>query len=188
MALSGSPSKSTEESERTYTATDLEEESTERPPTQADNPQRLNGAGDTDGASTRRRMIELVRSHSVRIVQSASNSGSNINHFLSSHPKLDPSSPEFEAIEWAKAFLDHSKSDPDRYPRPQVGISFRDLGVHGYGSDTDYQKTVLNVLLQGPMMVKQWISQRRRRVDILRDFDGLVRSGEMLLVLGRPGR
>jgi ABC-type multidrug transport system ATPase subunit len=29
---------------------------------------------------------------------------------------------------------------------------------------------------------------QKRRIDILRNFDGLVKSGEMLVVLGRPGR
>lgn len=29
--------------------------------------------------------------------------------------------------------------------------------------------------------------RRKLRIDILRDFEGIVRSGEMLMVLGRPG-
>ena len=28
----------------------------------------------------------------------------------------------------------------------------------------------------------------KQKIQILRDFDGLVKSGEMLVVLGRPGR
>lgn len=187
MALVSSPRTCTESSERTYAASG-EEQTSERPSTQIDQRQELNDTNHTADPSDRRRMLELVRSHSRSIIQSASNAGSNINPFLDSHPKLDPSSPEFDSMEWAKAFLHHSKTDPDRYPRPQVGLSFRNLSVHGFGNDTDFQKNVLNVLLQGPMMAKQWISQRRQRIDILKDFDGLIRSGEILLVLGRPGR
>jgi ABC-type multidrug transport system ATPase subunit len=36
-------------------------------------------------------------------------------------------------------------------------------------------------------MIKQYFGNRRREVRILRDLDGLVNQGEMLLVLGRPG-
>lgn len=131
---------------------------------------------------------ELVRSYSQGLHRAASQTEPNVNPFLSSSPKLDPSSPKFDAKEWAKALLHHSVAQPDKYPRNTAGVAFQNLNVHGYGWDTDYQKTVLNVLLQAPAILKQWVSQRRRKVDVLRDFNGLISQGEMLLVLGRPGR
>lgn len=137
----------------------------------------------------RRRTNELVRSYSLGLTRTCSRAGPEpgVNPFLDPSPKLDPNSPDFDAKEWAKALLHHSATEPDKYPRHQAGVAFRNLSVHGFGGDTDYQKDVLNVFLQFPLLVKQWLSHRRRKVDILTNFDGLVRSGEMLLVLGRPG-
>ena len=69
-----------------------------------------------------------------------------------------------------------------------IGVAYRDVNVYGYGSQTDYQKTFANYPLAylgrlGVLWGRQW---RRTRIDILRDMEGLVRSGEMLVVLGRP--
>jgi hypothetical protein len=132
----------------------------------------------------------MVRGYSVNLVRTTSRAGvgGGINPFLNSHPNLDPNSPEFDARAWAKALIHHSAVDPDRYPRHPTGVAFKNLGVHGFGSDTDYQRTVLNILLTGPTLFREWIRQRQQKIDILRDFDGLVESGQMLLVLGRPGR
>ncbi|KAI0139473.1 ABC-2 type transporter-domain-containing protein [Hypoxylon sp. NC0597] len=111
----------------------------------------------------------------------------DVNPFLSPAPELDPTSPQFDARKWVKTLLHAFAQDPRKYPRPPVGVSWRDLGVHGFGKDTDYQKDVLNVLWRAPLIAREWISHRQRKIQILEDFDGLVRSGEMLLVLGRPG-
>ena len=69
-----------------------------------------------------------------------------------------------------------------------TGVSFQSLGVHGFATPTDYQKTFGNF----PLAVLTWLASiighsPKRKVDILRGCDGLVRAGEMLLVLGRPG-
>ncbi|OBR06397.1 Multidrug resistance protein cdr1 [Colletotrichum higginsianum IMI 349063] len=134
------------------------------------------------------RVNDLVRPYSLELIRSASRLDPDINPFLSSHPSLDPSCREqFNAKKWARALLQHSARNPQHYPRLEAGVAYRSLSVHGYGTDTDYQKDVLNVLWQAPVLVKQALSKRRQKIDILRDFDGIVESGEMLLVLGRPG-
>ncbi|KAI1390698.1 ABC-2 type transporter-domain-containing protein [Hypoxylon trugodes] len=111
----------------------------------------------------------------------------DVNPFLSPTPTLDPNSSQFDARKWAKTLLHAFAQDPEKYPRPPVGVSWRNLGVHGFGKDTDYQKDILNLLWRAPLIAREWISQRRRKIQILDNFDGLVKSGEMLLVLGRPG-
>lgn len=110
------------------------------------------------------------------------------NPFLDPSPQLDPSSPSFDAKEWARCLLGSMAGDPEKYPRQSIGVSWRDLSVHGFGRDTDYQKDVLNVLWQAPMIARNWISARQDKIQILRNFDGLVNPGDMVLVLGRPGR
>lgn len=73
-------------------------------------------------------------------------------------------------------------------PRLQVGVSFRDLECHGFTSSTTFQHTATSYLLALPRLLARLVSrQPPRRVQILRDINGLVEPGQMLLVLGRPG-
>ena len=62
------------------------------------------------------------------------------------------------------------------------GVSFSSLHVHGFGS-TDYQETVGNVPLDclGSAL---GVGRKLKKIQILMDFEGLVRSEEMCLVLG----
>ena len=102
--------------------------------------------------------------------------------------KLDPTSPNFSAKEWIKNLVTLFAQDPDRYPKRTAGFLFRDLSVHGYGKPTDYQKTVSNVLLDLAALPRYLVGSGKQKIQILRNFDGVVKSGEMLVVLGRPGR
>lgn len=138
------------------------------------------------GLALERRITDLSRTFTRNSV--ASLPRDHANPFFSGDPTLDPASPLFDPKHWASALLNEFSKDPEKFPRHTVGLSYRDVGVYGYGSSTDYQKNVLNVMWRGPQIVKEWVSSRRQRVQILKDFDGLVKRGEMLLVLGRPGR
>lgn len=64
-----------------------------------------------------------------------------------------------------------------------MGLCFQHLNVFGYGTPTDFQKDVANIWLALPGM----LAQHRTRLDILHQFDGLIRPGEMCVVLGPPG-
>lgn len=111
------------------------------------------------------------------------------NPFLNSKdPSLDPSSPEFDAKKWVIHLLGAFSQDPDRYARHTLGVSYRNLGIHGFGRPTDYQKDVLNMLWRAPLLLRDVVSKQQTKIQILKDFDGLIKRGEMLLVLGRPGR
>ncbi|OCK85345.1 hypothetical protein K432DRAFT_413340 [Lepidopterella palustris CBS 459.81] len=105
----------------------------------------------------------------------------------SGDPTLDPNSSKFCVKRWARVLFHVVSRDPDKYPQRTAGVSYRNLSVHGFGSTTDYQKDVLNVLFRGPSIIRKWMGRGQRKIQILRDFDGLVKSGEMLVVLGRPG-
>ncbi|KAF2130310.1 hypothetical protein P153DRAFT_337953 [Dothidotthia symphoricarpi CBS 119687] len=100
---------------------------------------------------------------------------------------LDPSGEHFNARAWTKAMLNLQRSDENAAPQSTAGISFRNLNVHGFGADTDYQKSVGNVWLDGPAIVKKVMGNKGRKINILRNVDGLVEAGEMLVVLGPPG-
>ena len=64
------------------------------------------------------------------------------------------------------------------------------MSVHGFGTPTDFQKDVGNVFLAGLGSAKRMLGFKgaTQKIQILRNFDGIVKSGELLLVLGRPGR
>ena len=101
--------------------------------------------------------------------------------------ELDPNSKSFKPRQWAKAMIKLNRTE-DTTPMRTSGIAFRDLSAHGYGAATDYQKNIGNIPLELFGMVKKLFGlDKPRRIDILRNFEGIVRSGEMLVVLGPPG-
>lgn len=120
-----------------------------------------------------------------------SDSEEGINTFLNptSDPELDPSSDQFKSRKWVRNMLQMTCQDPSRHPRRTAGVSFRNLNVYGYGTATDYQTNFANIWLKAARSIWNcFISQKKIRIDILRDLEGILRSGEMLVVLGRPGR
>ncbi|CAL5867147.1 uncharacterized protein PFLUO_LOCUS1359 [Penicillium psychrofluorescens] len=114
----------------------------------------------------------------------------DINTFLDSakDPELDPNSDQFKSRKWVRNLLHITSRDPDRYPRRTAGVSFHNLNVFGYGTAADYQMDVGNMWLKAAGWFKSALGfGKKMRIDILRDFEGMVNAGEMLVVLGRPG-
>jgi hypothetical protein len=56
---------------------------------------------------------------------------------------LNPLSPKFNARAFAKSMLSLAARDPEKWKQRTAGFSFKDLNVFGFGSATDYQKTVV---------------------------------------------
>ncbi|KAI1637777.1 ABC-2 type transporter-domain-containing protein [Biscogniauxia mediterranea] len=144
------------------------------------------GSGDEDVEITRRESIvhELARKYTT---QSNANGVAGSNPFLDAgkDSPLNPSSPNFSARAWAKAIVNMAESDGLGFRT--AGVCFQNLNVHGFGAETDYQKDVGNVWLEGVGLLRKAMGHGQRKIDILRNFDGLVRKGEMLIVLGPPG-
>ncbi|KAF5378810.1 hypothetical protein D9615_006999 [Tricholomella constricta] len=69
----------------------------------------------------------------------------------------------------------------------ELGVVFENLRVQGLGTSASYQPTLGSVL--NPLSAIEKIREMRNPPlrDILTGFEGVVRPGEMLLVLGRPG-
>lgn len=111
------------------------------------------------------------------------------NPFFVEDPEstLNPDSPNFKPRDWLKMLLAIRSRDPEQYPDRTAGVAFKNLNVHGFGSPTDYQKDVLNSILEIGTIVRKLMGIKMQKIQILREFDGLVKSGEMLVVLGRPG-
>lgn len=99
---------------------------------------------------------------------------------------LNPNSDNFDGKEWAKAIVELVQQEGAAFR--STGVCFQHLNVHGYGESSDYQKDVANVWLSLAGMARGAVgSSSRQRINILQNFDGLVRNGEMLVVLGPPG-
>jgi ATP-binding cassette, subfamily G (WHITE), member 2, PDR len=100
---------------------------------------------------------------------------------------LNPRDSRFEPRAWAKTLIGMQARDQETPSHRTAGFAFKNLGAHGFGTPTDYQKDVANVWLQAGTLVRKLLGTGKQKIQILRDFDGLVESGEMLVVLGRPG-
>ncbi|KAJ7461173.1 ABC-2 type transporter-domain-containing protein [Mycena latifolia] len=102
---------------------------------------------------------------------------------------LDPRSEKFDINAWLKSVMHIASRDPGNFPTRTAGVTFRNLNVHGFGSPTDYQTTIGNIWLGAFSTVKGWLGMGSglHKIQILRDFDGVVKSGELVIVLGRPG-
>ncbi|VTT76298.1 unnamed protein product [Fusarium fujikuroi] len=130
-------------------------------------------------------VLQLARTFSLTRTFSALST--NINPFLAQDSRLDPKSPEFQPESWVKALLHAFSKDPSKHPRYTAGVSWRNLSVHGFSDPTEFQKDVFNIIWRSPLAALDWFAKRKQKVKIISDFDGLVKSGELLLVLGRPG-
>lgn len=118
----------------------------------------------------------------------SNNSSTDINPFLdTSNPFLNPNSPDFSPREWTKHLVSLEARDPDRYPQRKSGVSFKNLGIYGYGTSYDYQKTVVNTIPSTFRKIMD-LGKKKTRIQILRDLNGVVKPGETCVVLGRPGR
>ncbi len=100
---------------------------------------------------------------------------------------LNPNGKNFSARVWAKTLAQLTNEHGEGFRKS--GFAFQNMNVHGYGNATDYQKDVANVWLEATSVAKNLLTGNKgqHRIDILRDFDGVVDTGEMLVVLGPPG-
>ncbi|CUM64242.1 uncharacterized protein PRCAT00001837001 [Priceomyces carsonii] len=102
---------------------------------------------------------------------------------------LNPNSDNFNAKFWVKNMRKLYDSDPNYFKRSKMGIAYRNLRAYGVAADSDYQPTVPNIipkfLLEAYLHFKH--NDPSRYFDILKSMDGIMRPGELTVVLGRPG-
>lgn len=98
--------------------------------------------------------------------------------------ELDPNSRTFSYEAWSQHRLQQFRY----HPKTEISVAFQNLIVNGYGSPTDYQKTFVDLPALLLDSVRKLLGRyHMTKLNILRNVDGLVLPGEMLLVLGRPG-
>lgn len=106
-----------------------------------------------------------------------------------SDPRLDPESDGFDAKFWVKNLRKLILSDPDYYKPSDLGVVYKGLRAFGKASDSDYQSNIAN-------SVSRFVSKgfdslitpkEHELFDILKSMDGIMKPGELTVVLGRPG-
>jgi ATP-binding cassette subfamily G (WHITE) protein 2 (PDR) len=75
--------------------------------------------------------------------------------------------------------------DENQVIQRRAGIVWKNLKVCGSGSAINLQKNVGSLLL-APLRFGEFFGRGPEKT-ILNEFDGVLKSGEMLVVLGRPG-
>jgi ABC-type glutathione transport system ATPase component len=102
---------------------------------------------------------------------------------------LDPRSPNFDARVWVKAVSRLAQGDHNAAPPRFLGVAFKNLSAYGSSSGSERQLTVLNAVPTALSYGASLLGAKRRgnRVEILRDLEGVIEQGELLLVLGPPG-
>lgn len=99
--------------------------------------------------------------------------------------ELDPSKPGFDLYKWLRLFM-HNFDQEDVKPK-RAGVVFKNLAVSGSGAALQYQQT-LDGMLMAPLRLMQSLTSRKQdHRQILKNFSGSLQSGELLIVLGRPG-
>lgn len=147
-----------------------------------------------DGSSTdeedEKRNAE-VRQLARKVSKSSSfrSEGGDVNPFDAPEgSRLNPHSPGFSAKAWAKRAMEFHRADPEAGPPRTAGLAYKDLNVYGFGTTTDYQKSVSNIWLGLIGLAKKLVGQNEQtRIDILQNFEGVLYNGELLVVLGPPG-
>ncbi|KAI0008379.1 ABC-2 type transporter-domain-containing protein [Xylariaceae sp. FL0662B] len=140
-----------------------------------------------DAATELERRESLVHALARRYTTQSQAGYPGQNPYLDVDPDspVNPNSSNFSARAWAKAVVKMAEGMGHDFRT--AGVCFQNVNVHGFGAATDYQKDVGNVWLEGVGLIRKLMGHGQRKVDILRNFDGLVRKGEMLVVLGPPG-
>jgi len=75
--------------------------------------------------------------------------------------------------------------DQNNVVQRRAGIVWKNLRVCGSGSAINLQKNVGSLLL-APLRFGEFFGKGPEKT-ILNDFEGCLKTGEMLVVLGRPG-
>ncbi|KAH9868944.1 hypothetical protein J1614_008021 [Plenodomus biglobosus] len=98
-------------------------------------------------------------------------------------PSVDPGSDQFDLSKFLRLF--RSQVEAEGVELKQVSVVYKNLNVFGSGKAIQLQKTVSD-LVMAPLRFREYFGGSKRK-QILHSFDGIIKSGELCVVLGRPG-
>ncbi|KAK4497290.1 hypothetical protein PRZ48_011740 [Zasmidium cellare] len=98
---------------------------------------------------------------------------------------FNPQSNKFNLYKWIRMTL--KMMDEEGVKQKRAGVVFKNLNVSGSGSALNIQSNVGSMLM-APLRIGELFNFGKKTPrHILRNFDGVMKSGELLIVLGRPG-
>ncbi|KAJ4395020.1 hypothetical protein N0V91_011114, partial [Didymella pomorum] len=100
-------------------------------------------------------------------------------------PVLDPNSPDFDVYRWAKTVVRVADEAGVKFRR--ASFAFKDLRVSGSRVTARFQTNAASSLVAPLRLQEHVYSESRSEKAILRGLDGVTKSVEILLVLGRSG-
>ncbi|CAM1502480.1 Fc.00g044640.m01.CDS01 [Cosmosporella sp. VM-42] len=98
---------------------------------------------------------------------------------------LDPKSEDFDLYKWLQNFVGTLREQG--ITARQTGVVYQNLNVYGSGAALQVQETVGSLLLAPLRLGELFSFGKKEPKQILRKFDGLINSGDLVIVLGRPG-
>ncbi|CAK9441277.1 uncharacterized protein LODBEIA_P51460 [Lodderomyces beijingensis] len=105
-------------------------------------------------------------------------------------PTLDPESDQFNSKRWVQNMWTLYQSDSEYYKPGKLGVAYKNLRVYGDAIESDYQTTVSNGIFKFASKIVNKFkkhSDEDYTFDILKPMEGLIKPGEVTVVLGRPG-
>ena len=147
---------------------------------------------DSDGSPmersvTRPEIDNEERRNLQRALTSMSMSRQGTRHSIAepNDPSMDPSSDQFDFTKFLRSFRHYLEGEG--VEMRQLSVVYKDLNVYGSGAALQLQKTVADMLM-APIRPQEFISfGKKDRKQILHSFDGIIKAGELCVVLGRPG-
>ncbi|KAL6703888.1 hypothetical protein ACN47E_009022 [Coniothyrium glycines] len=98
-------------------------------------------------------------------------------------PTIDPSSDAFDFSKFLRTFRHNLEAEG--VEMKQLSVVYKNLNVFGSGKAIQLQKTVTDMVL-APLRFREYFGRSERK-QILHSFDGIIKAGELCVVLGRPG-
>jgi len=98
-------------------------------------------------------------------------------------PTVDPASESFDLSRFLRMFRHNLEGEGVQMKK--LSVVYKDLDVYGSGSALQLQKTVGDIPM-APFRAGEFFGRSERK-QILHKFDGIIKAGELCVVLGRPG-
>ncbi|EIM87152.1 pleiotropic drug resistance ABC transporter [Stereum hirsutum FP-91666 SS1] len=139
---------------------------------------------DPAGVDELRRSLSLA-SNSIHQTEDKERPKSPVPSIANSEATLAPGEGPFDFGKSLRQII--KKRDKSQIQGRELGVLFKDLRVVGLGSAASYQPT-LGSLFDPRVFLEKFRAFRNPPLrNLLEGFEGVVRPGEMLLVLGSPG-
>lgn len=146
---------------------------------------RMYGGVDEEQRETLRQIASLRRSKTAISDRPELERWGTLAGVSDNDPRLNPENPEFDVYMWSRALMRAKDEDQIRVAR--AGFTFKDPNVSGSGAALSLHQDVSSALIAPFRLGEYFTTGKKLHKRILRDFDGIVKNGEMLVVLGRPG-